>query len=179
MDGLEHEGFRKPFYVTQIDLCITENNLSKQMRQILYSDSVSVVKNWIDISYPRVTSSRHSSSSPNTVLSLFWRRISLICLISSQRIIESGIIVIVCITAVVIMQPQRHPHAVYVQPTMNQPIAAPTLPMPSIMPVTVETALVLRSGMALPMSAEQVAAIVLVTPCMKKPQKKKLTMSFW
>ena len=53
-------------------------------------------------------------------------------------------------------------------PTTNWPIDAPTLPEPSIIPQTVLTAFECFP-LPLPMSAEHVAAIVFVTPYIKKP----------
>ena len=55
---------------------------------------------------------------------------------------------------------------------MNCPAAVPSVPVPSMMPVTVDIAFVfpLRADY-LPRSAEQAADIMLFSPLMKKPMK--------
>ena len=55
---------------------------------------------------------------------------------------------------------------------MNCPAADPRVPVPSIIPVTVEIALALPlSASYFPRSAEQEAEIMLLRPLMKKPKK--------
>ena len=57
-------------------------------------------------------------------------------------------------------------------PTMNWPAADPSVPVPSIMPVTVDMALALPLRTSyLPRSAEHAEEIILFNPLIKKPRK--------
>lgn len=59
---------------------------------------------------------------------------------------------------------------------MNCPAAVPKVPVPSIIPVTVEVALVFPfKAVCLPRSAEQAADIMLFSPLMKKPIQNMIT----
>jgi hypothetical protein len=59
-----------------------------------------------------------------------------------------------------------------VTPTINYPAADPIVPVPSIIPVTVEIALVFPlSADCFPRSAEHAAEIMLLSQLIKKPTK--------
>ena len=87
--------------------------------------------------------------------------------------------------AMISQYPLYQPHLAWVTPTINCPAADPRVPVPSIMPVTVEIALAFPlSASCFPKSAEQEAQIMLFSPLMKKPKKnikmkKSTVLMFW
>ena len=68
--------------------------------------------------------------------------------------------------------PLYQPHFFLVKLTMNWPAADPRVPVPSMIPVTVETAreLPFRASY-FPKSAEQAEDIILLSPLMQKPRR--------
>ena len=79
-----------------------------------------------------------------------------------------GIIVIDMSIAITSRYPLYRPHFFWVMLTMNWPVAEPSVPVPSMIPVTVETARELPfKASYLPKSAEHAEDIMLLRPLIK------------
>jgi hypothetical protein len=91
---------------------------------------------------------------------------------SSITILSKGKVVNAISIEITSKYPSYHPNAFSVLPIINCPIALPKLPVPSIIPVIVEVALLLFfRDYYFPKSAEQDADKILQRPLSKKPKK--------